>query len=232
VENQLIVDIQAWIRNYNDAETASRREYYEVLCAQAPQTESLEVHMKNYGRFATTGVTATTEELKDLAGRLSMAIPDDLQLFYQTIGSLSSETIKVFSVSRLLENFNPSPSRPNAPRSIGIIDMIHRRWNGYRWELDPKNGFISQADIDTLNAAYTCVGWFLTEDEESATYIYFDRAGMFGTLGYHQDAIETLCDEDLPVMLKSSAFKLTLAQVFDEAFAAAAEILSEQESDE
>lgn len=224
----LIADIQAWIAQHNDAEIVRNREYYHALCTVTPQRESFDVRMTGIGRFATTGAAATDPEINALRRRISVPLPEQLALFLRQIGGLSTDTIQFFSAWQLLENFNNLPTRPSASRSIGIIDMIHRRWGSHRWELDPKNGLIDQSDVDLLNQAYPCIGWFLTEDEESATYVYFDQEGKFGTLAYHQGAIETLLDEDLPQLLKGSGAQHTLSQVVHEALNAARNLLGKR----
>lgn len=206
-------DILASVNAFNDAELVRRRDYYAYLCENEPQTESFEQHLERYADLARSGKTATADELSELAARIAIAIPDELQEFYLSIGSLRCGAAQLFALPELLGCFHGVPTAYGVANSLGIIDMIRLCWGNDRFEFDPVQGYIKQAEIDMLNAAYACIGWYMPENEESSRYIYFDEQGKFGTLFYHQDGFDELYADYLLPMLSVSPATQTLSEI-------------------
>ena len=87
-------------------------------------------------------------------------------------------------------------------------------WGNDRYELDAGNGLVTQAEVDRLNAAYTCVGWCPSDPGlEANDYIYFDASGAFGTVGTHQDDFDELYAERLRPMLDGSPARQTFSEI-------------------
>lgn len=206
-------EILATVEAFNDAELKRRRDYYAELCENEPQTESFEQHLERYADLVRTGNAVGAGEIAELAARITMPVPDELQAFYHVIGSLHCRDAQLFALPELLGCYRGVPTEYGVAKSIGIIDMIRLCWGNDRFEFEPPNGYITQAEVDALNGAYACVGWYMPEDEESARYVYFDRQGNFGTIFYHQDAFDELYADDLLPMLTASPANHSLSEI-------------------
>ena len=218
---QQTTEILELVDHLNAVETQRLTEYHTYLSGRTPQPESIALFKSKYGRFMQRGQAATAHDIEAMEGLLSMPVPPDLQTFFQTVGGLSRVPLKLFSAPellRFLQNNSPLAGTPasDAASSMGLLDLIKLNWGNDRFELDAINGIVEQADIDLLNARYACVGWFTAagdDESESATYVYFDRSGNYGTLFYHQDDFEELWDASLQPMLTSSPAQLKFADI-------------------
>ena len=170
--------------------------------------------------------------IAELSMRVAMPVPDELQAFYLTIGSLHCRTAHLYALPELLGSFHGVPTTYGVANSLGIIDMIRLRWGNRRFEFDPAEGYIKQAEVDALNAAYICIGWYMPDDEESARYVYFDQQGNFGTIFDRQDASDELYADDLLPMLATSPANQTLSEIILDAMRAAVRLYRDDEDDD
>ncbi len=174
--------------------------YYTYLIERAPQKDSLEEFVERNGKTITIGPVATQEEVQELADFFPGRFPQELQTFFLNIGGLRLAPLEFYSARNLLD-FLSDPSdlagtpASSMPKSLGLLDMIKLSWGNDRFEFDAANGLIQQTDVDSLNSRYACIGWFSAADCdecESNTYVFFNQAGDFGTVFYHQDAFDEL----------------------------------------
>jgi hypothetical protein len=207
-------EITQLVESYNAAEIEIRRDYYDYLQSQEPQTESFEEHLQQYADLIRTGDTATANEVAALETTVGVTFPEELRELYATIGMLRAGgpegRIDLFSVRELTEK----AQKAAAPHPLGLVKMILDCWGEDRFEFNPSKGLISADQIARLDAEYTCIGWIWTDRSlESHEYIYFDRAGNFGTLFYHQDAFDQLYNDSLLPMLEASPAKSALSEI-------------------
>lgn len=157
-----------------------------------------------------TGQISTSEDICQLEARTHAIIPKDLKDFYQIIGGVKSDSlnenncIDIFPVNYLLDKLDATESWSKI-RSLGILDMILFSWGNDRYEILE----LDNEMIEYLNSQYTSFGWFRTDDNlESATYLYFDKKGHFGSIPYHQDDFDDLLTCYLtPLMTQSLAIQ-------------------------
>lgn len=207
-------EITQLVEAYNGAETEKRKDYYEYLQAQEPQAESFEEHLRLYADLIRTGDIAAPDDLSELERLTGTTFPEELRELYTTIGMLRAGgpegRIDLFSVRELTEKARAA----SAPHPLGLISMILDCWGNDRFEFDPKNRLITAEEIARLDAGYTCIGWVWSDPSlESHDYIYFDRAGNFGSLYYHQDAFDELYKDSLVPMLRASPANSPLSEV-------------------
>jgi hypothetical protein len=192
-------------------------------------SEQLQTAIKTYNNvsieagepYSKTGLItiedkSSAEELKNLENAASVQFPEDLRQFYTSFGSLRCESvnennsIQVFSPRSLLEKLN-NPDSWSSTESLGLIDMIKLNWGNDRYEFDEE---LKSEIKEAVNNNYTCFGWYYTEDNlESAHYLYFDKAGKFGYVFYHQDDFEELVQDFLKPMFKSSPATMSLEEL-------------------
>ena len=162
-------EILDFVTKFNNAEIERRREYYAYLCSREPQAETFVEHVEKYGNYIRTGEMATDEQITALEERVSVRFPDESRQFFRTIGRLHSNypeegQITLHSVSELTAYLNTPSDRPyQVLRSLGLIDMIKLCWGNDRFEFEPRNGYVTQAEIDRINAEYACIGWLCAD---------------------------------------------------------------------
>ena len=221
-------EILALVRGHNEREARLRREYYAYLLTQGPQTETFEQHLELYGCLARTGEGATPEQIEEIESLAGVSLPLELRELYTLLGELKvgnqvAPAIRLFSIPELVRRLRLQDSWERF-RSLGLIHMMSASWGNRRPELEPDLGLLDAEEIGRLNAAYTCVGW-IPDGHEAHRYIYFDRAGAFGTLYYHQDGLDGLYSESLKPMQSRSLADTTLSSIVIEGLHEADRIL-------
>ena len=163
---------------------------------------------------------ATDAQIEALTETFQVTLPSSLITFYRHVGGLGAQTnnetwsINVPTAAELIAY--TAPEQACGPlRSLGIIDQIRWSWGNSRPEFDAGVN-LSQAEIDTLNAKYSCFGlWRHDWGLEAAFYLYVDDAGRYGSLYYHQDYGDVF--EELRAMRDTSPATLTLGQLVGDA---------------
>nr|WP_295925006.1 SMI1/KNR4 family protein [uncultured Dyadobacter sp.] len=178
----------------------------------------------------TTGQISSAESISQLEARAQVVLPKDLKDFYQTIGSIKSDSlnennsIDLFSINYLLEKLDETDNWSKM-RSMGILDMILFNWGNDRDEILE----LSSKMTEYLNSQYIAFGWFSTDDNlESATYLYFDSNGLFGSIPYHQDDFDDLFTNYLRPMMKQSP----ATQTFEELIVESMDVIIELKKEE
>jgi hypothetical protein len=207
-------EISQLVESYNAAEIEKRKDYYEYLQTQEPQSETFEEHLQLYADLIRTGETATPGEIAALETLAGTAFPEELRELYGTMGMLRAGgpegRVDLFSVREL----DAKARGAATPHPLGLIKMILDCWGSDRFEFNPANKLITADQVAQLDADYTCIGWVWSDPSlESHEYIYFDRAGNFGTLFYHQDAFDELYSDSLVPMLKASLANSSLSEI-------------------
>jgi hypothetical protein len=205
------------VRRHKEWEAKLRRDYYGYLQTREPQAETFEQHLERYGFLARIGVGATPQELEELQALAGVSLPPELREFYTFFGELQvsnpgESAISLFSVPELMRRLRLQGGWQRF-RSLGLIHMMNASWENHRPELEPESGLLDAEEIGRLNAAYTCVGWITDGTGEGFHYIYFDRAGAFGTVYYHQDEFDELYSESLMPMQSRSPANSTLSSI-------------------
>ena len=222
-------EILELVNRFNAAEKERRRNYYAYRLTQGPQSDTFDEHLERYGTLARTGQVASEEEIGLLESALGATLPRELRDFYTQVGRLRIGIIgpvEVFSVGELLERL-AIPSRWFRFRSLGLVHMMSAAWTNNRPELEPENGLLDGETIARLNSAYRCIGWLASGGTGAFEYIYFDRAGAFGTLRYHQDLWGELYSEKLLPMMERSPADRTLSSILLEILRAAERTMQE-----
>ena len=146
--------------------------------------------------------------LEELAG----ALPEELKRFYLDIGALdnvrNSECycMSMLTVAELVEGLAYNGDyKYKKLDSLGLADMMRFSWGNDRPEFT--NGRCFTPDqLTYINHHYRCFGWYRTDDGlEAAHYMYFDQAGKFGALLYHQDTIDRMQEAFSKMMVASPA---------------------------
>lgn len=210
-------EISAIVEAFNAPEVARRVDYWNYLRDRGrTDGESLDEHVRRYARIIRAGETATAGELAELEAIAGRPLPADLREFYRDVGQLMAggSPVQIESARRTLERLRlPAAERPRRLRSLGLVDRIHACWGGAREELEPEAGLLTRDQAAALNRRFLAIGWFTTDPgEEGHTYIYFDEAGRFGALFFHQDDEDFLKASLLP-MLEASPARQSLADV-------------------
>ena len=135
------------------------------------------------------GDLCTERDLVNLDKIIHM--PASLLDFYQQIGHISQKSCYLPSVKVLIETFyEDSVFKGNGHvNRLGLIDMILNSWGNDRFEFQGPEEFphISDENIAFINEQYKCIGWFQPIDDESFSYLIFNKSGQFNTVWYHQD---------------------------------------------
>lgn len=209
--------IQALVETFNAPEIARRREYYDYLLSKGDSEETFEEHLAKYSQIIRVGETTSDAELAALEAALGRPLPDDLREFYKTVGQLRSTMgpIEVPSARELLRRLAlPEEWSGHRIRSLGLVDMIVHCWGGDRWEFRPESGLIKAEEIERLNARYAVFGWLNSDPGlEGHHYLYFDEAGRFGTVFFHQEDFDRFYAESLGPMQERSPAKETLSEL-------------------
>ena len=206
--------IQALVDARNAPELARRKDYYEYLVQQRrTDGETLEEHIARFADFVRFGPGATDDEIAQLTERIDTQLPEALLDFYRELGGLRGQGMTIYSPAELLVSLSDTVRPYERLYSTGITDMMRHAWGNDRWEFEPKNELITQAEIDGLKSRYHCIGLHGSGDCESHTYLYFDTEGRFGTIHYHQDEFDDLLESTLRPMLEESPARLTLWEV-------------------
>ena len=212
-------EIHELIETCNAAEIERRRDYHQYLVERGDQSETFEEHLEKFAMIVRTGETATPAEIRDLEGAIGRPLPPELAELYTTIGRLIGLSprgqLEIPSVRRLLQRMK-DPSVPAYEKlcSLGLADMMRAPWGNERPELDPENGTVSAEGLEAINQAYTCIGWIRNDPgEEGHTYVYFDRDGRFGTVFYHQDDLEEICESGLLSWVEQNPERQTLSEI-------------------
>jgi hypothetical protein len=207
-------EILALVKSHNERETKRYREYYESR-SSPPRTETFEQELELYGFLARTCEGATPQALEELQSLAGVSLPPELRELYTTFGQLivgHGRALTLFSVPEMVRRLRLQEGWQRF-RSLGLIHMMNAAWTNHRPELEPGNGWLDPEEVDRLNTAYTCIGWSPTGDDEGFRYIYFDSAGAFGVVYYHQDEFGELYDETLIPMLSRSPACHTLSRI-------------------
>ena len=212
-------EILELVATWNDAETARRRDYHAYLAGKGDREDTFEEHLRKYGALIRTGELATPAEIRELGDAVGSPLPQELAEFYTTLGMLRgggpAGELSIFSARELLRRMrDPAVPPYEAIASPGLARMMSACWGNDRFEFDPANGCISAAEVAAIDDAYICVGWVAIDPGvEGHTYVYFDRAGQFGSLFYHQDAFDELYEDDLVPMIEESPARRTLSEI-------------------
>lgn len=124
------------------------------------------------------------ERFQALAG---MPLPAELVAFYRHFGSLKNNTQDDNHCFWL-----PAPGElvdwlEDQGSGAGLVSLMRAFWGGDRPELDAGTHF-DAAQLQALDQRFIGFGWFMGDDMlEGAHFLFFDRAGGFGRLHYHQD---------------------------------------------
>jgi hypothetical protein len=208
-------------QHLNQAARDACSDYYAYLIERAPREDSLEEFVEKNGSTIAIGPVATQEEVQELADFFPGHFPQELQTFFLNIGGLRLSPLEFYSARNLLD-FLRDPSdlvgtpASSSPKSLGLLDMIKLSWGNDRFEFDAVNGLIQQTEVDSLNGRYTCIGWFSAagcDECESNTYVFFNQAGDFGTVFYHQDDFDELWSGSLLPMLTTSPETKKLSEI-------------------
>lgn len=205
------------ITRVNTAERREREDYFAYLEKRGDHSETLDEHMAKYASFARFGVPASQDSIDRLRRLSGPALPQPLIDFYLDMGSLHGgnrlQGLVIYSADELIAHSHADTPRWQHLRSIGLVDMIVRSFGGDRFEFDPASGEgLTQQEVDALNRQFSVIGWHTTDDGEGFEYIYFDRDGKFGTVGYHQDDFEAFYERELKRMMLQSDGYMTLDQ--------------------
>ena len=219
----VIDDFRKAMERVNAQELAERTDYYAYLKGKGDAEPTLEQHLERFGDFARFGKPADDATIAALRTLSQPALPDALVAFYRKLGGFVGggklRSMAVHAPATLVAKSKRDPERPyDHVKSLGLVDMIRWSWGGDRFEFDPKSREgLSQGEVDALNRNYSIVGWYVIDEGEGFMYLYFDRAGRFGTLHYHQDAFDELYQGDLKPMLEGraapDAFETALARL-------------------
>lgn len=198
-----------------NAEARQRQaEYHQYLVESGRDDgETLEEHLDRFVQPAKISGPADPADIDRLRTLSPLPLPDELLQFYRSAGGFDGG--RPFSGTHV-----PSPTelltmhRSKRPyeriRSIGLVDMIRASWGNDRFEFEAGSGEgLSEQQITALNSAYAVAGWRPREDGEAFEYLYFDAAGRFDILHYHQDDFETLYEDDLVPMVAGRAATLS-----------------------
>jgi hypothetical protein len=197
----------ATIARVNDEERAQRVDYHAYLVQQGRADESLQQHIAKYASFARFGEAADEAAIEALQSLSGPPLPEALRAFYRGVGSFDGgqrlKGLLIHAPATLVERAKPDADQPwNLVRSLGLAHMVRWSWGGDRPEFDPASGEGLDADeADALNRDYSVIGWSSVEETEGFRYLYFDRAGRFGILYYHQDAFGEVYEDALKPLL-------------------------------
>lgn len=211
-------EILELVEQRNAREIAQRRDYYEYLVSRGDRSETLEEHLERYAQVIRTGEAATASEIRSLEDVIGRPLPPELTELYTTIGMLYGHAQcqpEVPSVRSLLQRLgDPSMPRYLKLRSLGLTDMMNAAWSNDRSEFDAETSILSAEELQTLNQAYTCIGWIRSDPgDEGHTYAYFDRDGRFGTIFFHQDEFGEVYEGALVPMMEESPARQTLSEI-------------------
>ncbi len=156
-----------------------------------------------YYRLSVSG-PATEVQLKQIQKYYGISIPMSLRWFYREIGSISGDAdefvLNIEPVSFLLKKLN-EPNKWFKCDSLGIVDYLRFLWGNDRPEFDA----FDQEKIRFLNENYKCFGHYrFSCAQTEANLLYFDRAGRFGEVRYHEKEFENVWNEFFNDMLVSS----------------------------
>jgi hypothetical protein len=216
--------INAVMNRVNALEIKAREDYFAYLLKKGDNSDSLDQFMSKYASLARFGQAAADSDIEQLQTLSRLKLPAPLVQFYRSSGSLDGgdrlHGLVVHSPESLVKRSAPDAPDWNRTRSVGLVDMIVLSWGGDRPEFDPASEErLTEKEVAGLNASYSVIGWYAVEEGEGFNYLFFDAAGKFGTLFYHQDAFDELYSEHLKPMLVASSAE----QDFDEALAALVE---------
>jgi SMI1 / KNR4 family (SUKH-1) len=188
--------------------------------AQYNKTNQEYFEDKNGFNVLLNGDMASNEDITKLEEKLFIQFPNELKSFYAKLGGLSNKNnlesycIKTDTVSELLKYLT---SDYIILKSIGIIHQIEFSWGNDRFEFSKSEGNFTESELNYLNEHYKCIGLYRTDTIlESAYYIYYDKAGNFGTVFYHQDDFEA-AQEILQNMCNASHATQCLEEILVEA---------------
>jgi hypothetical protein len=222
--------MRALAERVNADERREREDYYAYLKRKGDAEPTLEEHLARYGDFAAVGKPAGDGAIEALRKLSQPPLPDALVDFYRNAGSFRGggrlRSMVVHAPDTLVAKSKRDPERPyDHVKSLGLVDMIRWSWGGDRPEFDPMSGEegLTKDEVAALNRDYSIAGWYAIDEGEGFMYLYFDRAGRFGTLHYHQDAFDELWEDDLKPMLKGRPAPDTFDQALGRLLAGAQE---------
>lgn len=205
-------DLKELLNLENQIELLNRKKYYYRKVQEKTANESFANHWNEYSghyRFGRVLDLATNKDIEKFEQKHSMQLPDDLKLFYQTMGRLSSRMNWQIGISSL-SYFNANIENVG----FGIMDALEEtRVRDYAF-LESQNddgGKLTLAQYQYLNNNYKAVGEVIMGDEINTYIIYYDKAGKFGIVGHDYDS-DMVFDYLEPMLIESRA-KYTLAQV-------------------
>lgn len=173
----------------------------------------------DYSALRAAGAAAEAD-LARLRALEPRPLPAQLEAFYRRFGGLhnhdntESHCLELPTPAALAEGLERTDEWRRI-RSLGLVDVIAYSWGNDRPELEPGEAF-AQAELDALNAAYRCYGWYRTDTvAESAWYVYADAQERFGALYYDQDGFAGLA-RALRAMLAASPARQSLEEVLCE----------------
>ena len=159
----------------------------------------------------------TDEEIIDtLETSAGGPFPQRLRQFYRELGGISVAPeysdywIHLCSAQELFDGLMKRDRHYEKLYSLGLIDMIRYRWDNDRPEFDQ----LDQDLVETINNRYKGIGWKL------GTYFYFDEAGRFGSVYYHQDYFGELVNECLLPMSEASPARFDFDALLEKIFIA------------
>ena len=202
---------QPIIDRRNAPELVRRREYYDYL-VQTRRTDgqSLAQFIEQFAQIIRYEPAASTTEIAALTQCTGVTLPKALIDFYCELGGLNGQQIRIYAPAQLLGFLSTAAAPYERLEGIGITHLMRHAWGNDRSEFDPKQGLISKIELEQLNARYHCIGVLSSVYCESHTYLYFDQAGRFGTVEYHQDDFDGLLKGRLRPMLRESPATMAL----------------------
>ena len=205
--------LDAPAKRVNILEFKSRREHHAYLAESRGETESLDEYLERHAEFARFGQPATDAEIAGLKALSKAAIPPALEAFYREMGSFGGgRGMRNLTIAHPAAFADAHRSDLRPLRSIGLIDVLRSGPWGHLQLFDTASGEgLTPDQVSVLNDRYSVCAWRFVEETEGREYLYFDRAGRFGLLLFHQDHIEDFHSGALLPMVESSPATDSLA---------------------
>ena len=169
------------------------------------------------------GNTADEKQITLLKKAFGIPMPEDLEEFYRTLGSIirpkeylvyEDHYIDIFSAQTMLKSLEENGGDC---RSFGLVDMIVGHWEGDRYEFTDDLEDYEEEMFDEINRRYKCIGEYALDwSFEESYYIFFDEHGRFGAVRYHQDEYDALT-EQFEALLNGNGPELSLKEVTEKA---------------
>ncbi len=162
------------------------------------------LHIKDKYYHLTFDKPASEVMISKIQGYYKTKIPISLRWFYREIGGITGNSnefvMNIENIPYLLKKLN-EPNKWFKCDSLGFVDYLRFLWGNDRPEFES----FDPEKVAYLNENYRCFGHYrfscgLTE----ANILYFDKAGKFGEVRYHEKEFENVWTEFLNDMLVAS----------------------------